>query len=110
MELKSGNEVWLVTYRTNLRYRTQIICEVWHQVSPGCRGNSHADSAEVGPAVGRHQRVSDPPDHPGESDEGLRVLPISQVAVAAEDGRLYVAGGGVKEGLTCEMEGGWRCG
>ena len=96
-----ANGVQLANH-THLRYCTQIICEVWHQVSPGCRGNSHADSAEVGPAIGRHQRVSNPSHHPSESNEGLCVLPVSQVAVAPQDGRLHIAGGGVKAGLTWE--------
>ena len=59
----------------------------------GCfRGNSHTDSTEVGPSVHSNQRVSNPSHHFGESDECLCVLPVSEEAVALQDGRLYKAG------------------
>ena len=60
----------------------------------------HANAAEVGSGVGRHQRVTDPTDHPRQSDERLRVLAVREVLVALQNGCLNVATSRVKDTHT----------
>ena len=56
----------------------------------GVGGHRHAHTTQIRTSIAGHQGVPNPTYHTSEADQGLRVLPVGEVTVALEDGRLHV--------------------